>query len=54
MEKNIIKISSVKIGLLGDIKVGKTAIANSIIGMEFSEFHADLKATVRLKNMIQN
>ena len=25
----------IKIGLLGDIRVGKTAICNSLIGMEF-------------------
>ena len=46
MENNIIKPSSIKIGLLGDTTVGKSAIANSIIGLEFSKFDSELMATI--------
>ena len=36
MKEDIVKISAIKIGLLGDTTVGKTAIVNSIMGMEFN------------------
>ena len=35
MEENKIKISGIKIELLGDTEVGKTATMNSILGLEF-------------------
>ena len=37
MEENKNNISAIKIGLLGTTTVGKTAIVNSIMGLEFNE-----------------
>ena len=36
MSDNKIKVSAIKIGLLGDSTVGKTAICNSFMGIEFT------------------
>ena len=46
MKENINKPNAIKIGLLGDTTVGKTAIANSIIGLDFDKFNKELLATI--------
>ena len=45
MKKDKTKIAAIKIGLLGDTAVGKSAIVNSILGLEFSK-NEDLLATI--------
>ena len=37
MNKNEIYIKAINLGLLGDIKVGKTSICNSFMKKDFSE-----------------
>ena len=36
MEEQIVPLNVIKIGLLGDSDVGKSAICNSLMGVEFS------------------
>ena len=40
-EKNENPLRPIKIGLLGDTRVGKTSICNSFIGMEFQNDYID-------------
>ena len=37
MSDKDIELTSIKIGILGDSRVGKTAICNTFIGLEFKE-----------------
>ena len=37
MSDKDIELTSIKIGILGDYRVGKTAICNTFIGLEFKE-----------------
>ena len=43
MEDKKINLSAIKVGLLGDSSVGKTAICNSLMNIEFAE---DMLSTI--------
>ena len=48
MKEDKIKIKAIKIGLLGHDAVGKTAIARSLLNLEFNE---DILATIGIDKL---